>query len=107
MAALLGDVEAELVVVGHTHMQFDRRLPSGLRIVNAGSVGMPYEGRPGAFWTVLGPGVEPRYTEYDVEAAIEAMRADGAPRPEEQLLQLLDPPDADETTRFFESQRGA
>ena len=41
---LVGDVEAEVLVCGHTHVQFDRRLPTGLRVVNAGSVGMPYEG---------------------------------------------------------------
>jgi putative phosphoesterase len=107
VAALIGDVDADLVVVGHTHIQVDRRLPSGLRIVNAGSVGLPYEGRRGAFWTILGPTVEPRHTEYDVEAAVASMRADGAPRPEEQLRLLLEPPDPDETSRLFESQRGA
>ena len=52
---LLGDVDADLVVCGHTHVQFDRQLPRGLRVVNAGSVGMPYEGRRGAFWALLGP----------------------------------------------------
>jgi putative phosphoesterase len=107
VAALLGELDADLLVVGHTHVQFDRRLPSGLRIVNGGSVGMPYEGRRGAFWALLGPQVELRHTEYDVEAAVASMRADGAPRPEEQLNLLLEPPDPDETSRFFESQRGA
>jgi putative phosphoesterase len=107
VTALLGDLDADLLVVGHTHVQFDRRLPSGLRIVNAGSVGMPYEGRRGAFWSLLGPSVELRHTEYDVEAAVASMRADGVPRPEEQLRLLLEPPDPDETTEFFESQRGA
>jgi putative phosphoesterase len=107
VAGLLGELDADLLVVGHTHVQFDRRLPSGLRIVNAGSVGMPYEGRRGAFWAILGPSVELRHTEYDVEAAVASMRANGAPRPDEQLRLLLEPPDPDETTEFFESQRGA
>lgn len=106
VAALLGELDADLLVVGHTHMQFDRRLPTGLRIVNCGSVGLPYEGRRGAFWAILGPEVELRHTEYDVEAAIASMQADGAPRPEKQLNQLLEPPGPEETTRFFESQRG-
>ena len=74
---LLGDVEADLLVCGHTHVQFDRVLPTGLRIVNAGSVGMPYEGRRGAFWALLGPAVELRRTEYDVEAAAHAIREVG------------------------------
>ena len=55
---------------GHTHMQYDRVLSSGLRVVNPGSVGMPYEGRPGAFWALLGPDVEFRRTEYDVVATV-------------------------------------
>ena len=55
---LIGDVDADLVVCGHTHMQFDRQLPRGVRVVNAGSVGMPYEGRRGAFWALLGPSIE-------------------------------------------------
>ena len=70
---LLGDVEAQLVVCGHTHMQFDRTVDN-LRIVNAGSVGMP-SGTPGAFWTMLGPGVQLRETDYDREAAAAKIRA--------------------------------
>ncbi|GAA2434955.1 metallophosphoesterase family protein [Streptomyces macrosporus] len=56
------------VVCGHTHMPFVR-LAHGRLVVNPGSVGMPY-GRAGAHWALLGPGVELRTTEYDVEAAI-------------------------------------
>lgn len=107
VAALIGDVEAELVVCGHTHVQFDRRLPNGLRIVNAGSVGMPYEGRPGAFWALLGPTVELRRTEYDVEVAVASIREAGSPVSEQQLGWLLEPPDPDEASTYFESQRGA
>jgi predicted phosphodiesterase len=58
--ALLAGVDADLVVAGHTHMQ-DRRG----RWLNAGSVGMPYEDADGAFWALLGPGVELRRTAYD------------------------------------------
>jgi putative phosphoesterase len=107
VAELIGGVEADVAVVGHTHVQFDRRLQNGLRVVNAGSVGMPYEGRRGAFWALLGPDVELRHTEYDVEAAADAIRALGEPVDEQLLGYLLEPPDPDETTRFFESQRGA
>ena len=105
--AMLGDVEVDLVVVGHTHVQFDRQLPNGLRVVNAGSVGMPYEGRRGAFWALLGPTVELRRTEYDVEAGVASIREAAAPVDEDLLRRLLDPPDPDEVTAFFESQRGA
>ena len=69
---LFGAVHADLVVCGHTHMQFDRQVDR-LRVVNAGSVGMPY-GEPGAYWTMLGPGVQPRRTDYDREAAAARIR---------------------------------
>jgi len=52
VAPAFAGVEAELVVVGHTHMQFDREI-AGTRVVNAGSVGMPYEDAPGAYWALL------------------------------------------------------
>jgi predicted phosphodiesterase len=102
---LLGDVEAGLLVCGHTHVQFDRVLPTGLRIVNAGSVGMPYEGRRGAFWALLGPVVDLRRTEYDVEAAATTIRASGRPVDEQLAGYLVEPPDPDEVTSYFESQR--
>ena len=102
---LVGAVEAELLVCGHTHVQFDRRLASGLRVVNAGSVGMPYEGLRGAFWALLGPSVELRRTEYDVEAAATAIRKVGKPTDEQLAGYLLEPPDPDEVTTYFESQR--
>jgi putative phosphoesterase len=102
---LLGDVSADVVVVGHTHVQFDRRLPSGVRVVNAGSVGMPYGGRRGAFWALLGPEVELRRTDYDVDAAAAAIRAVGGDGNEQLARVLLEPPDPDEASRFFESQR--
>src|SRR5688572_7549988 len=46
------ELGADLVVCGHTHMQFDRTI-AGIRVVNAGSVGMPF-GSPGADWALIG-----------------------------------------------------
>ena len=46
LAGLLREVEQRRVVAGHTHMQLERRVGETL-FVNAGSVGWPYEGRPG------------------------------------------------------------
>ncbi len=60
----LAGVEEPVLVCGHTHVQFERRV-GGIRLVNSGSVGMPYESEPGAYWTLLGPDVEFRRTEYD------------------------------------------
>ncbi|MEU6991575.1 metallophosphoesterase family protein [Streptomyces sp. NPDC046465] len=67
---VLGDLDPAVrtVVCGHTHMPFVR-LAHGRMVINPGSVGMPY-GRAGAHWALLGPGVELRTTEYDVEAAV-------------------------------------
>jgi predicted phosphodiesterase len=63
---MLEGVAADVVVCGHTHMQFDRRVDRW-RVVNAGSVGLAY-GAPGAHWLALGPAVEHRRTPYDAEA---------------------------------------
>ncbi|HYI74331.1 MAG TPA: metallophosphoesterase family protein [Gaiellaceae bacterium] len=103
---LLGSVEADVLVCGHTHMQYDRTLSNGLRLVNPGSVGMPYEGRPGAFWALLGPDVAFRHSAYDIDAAVAAMGVLGAPR-QEDAENLLTPPGSDETTEYFESLRAS
>jgi len=92
-----------IAVVGHTHIQFDRRV-GDVRVVNAGSVGGPYEGRRGAFWALLGPDVEFRCTTYDIEAAADAIRAAGKP---ELAGWLLDPEDPNEISAYFEGQRGS
>jgi putative phosphoesterase len=82
LAELLAGVEQPRVVAGHTHMQLERRVGEVL-FVNAGSVGRPYEGRPGAYWALLDDEVELRRTEYDLEAAAALIRASGHPRAEE------------------------
>jgi predicted phosphodiesterase len=59
------------VVVGHTHMPFDR-LADGRRVINAGSVGMQY-GHADAGWAILGPDVVLKRTPYDTDAAARAL----------------------------------
>jgi predicted phosphodiesterase len=49
IAFLFAGLDAATVVCGHSHTQFDRTV-AGVRVVNAGSVGMPYEDEPGAYW---------------------------------------------------------
>jgi putative phosphoesterase len=107
LVELLGPVGADVLVCGHTHMQYERELSSGLRVVNPGSVGMPYQGRRGAYWAVLGAGVDFRRSEYDVDAAVEEMRAAVAPVDEQQLELLLQPMDPDTAAARFETMRGA
>jgi predicted phosphodiesterase len=73
--AVLAGAAERTVVCGHTHMQFDR-LAAGHRVVNPGSVGMPY-GSPGACWALLGPDVVLRQTEYDTAPAAERIARSG------------------------------
>jgi putative phosphoesterase len=49
IAFLFEGLDVSTVVCGHSHTQFDRTV-AGVRVVNAGSVGMPYEEEPGAYW---------------------------------------------------------
>jgi predicted phosphodiesterase len=74
-------VEAALVVCGHSHMKFDRMVGSA-RVVNAGSVGMPF-GQTGADWLVLDSAVRLQHTDYDLERAAERIRATPYPQAEE------------------------
>jgi predicted phosphodiesterase len=64
IAPHFADVDADVVVCGHTHMQFDRVIGC-VRVVNAGSVGWPYEDTDDAYWVLLGPDVEHRHTPYE------------------------------------------
>ncbi len=106
---ILADVSQEIVVCGHTHMQFDRH-HGGIRLINAGSVGMPYEGRPGAYWALLGPTIELRRTTYDFQQAAFLVRRSGYLDAEEFASEnILNPPTIAEATAIFErgaSQRG-
>jgi len=99
---ILAGVSEPVVVCGHTHHQFELR-SRATRIVNAGSVGMPYEGRPGAFWAMLGPDVEHRTTAYDLDVAAAAIRASGFPDADELVDMLRSPESPDEVAPHFES----
>ena len=100
LAPAFANVTAPLVVCGHTHMQFDRTIDA-IRIVNAGSVGMPF-GEPGAYWLRIGPGVELRRTPYDLAAAAERIRATTYPQADEFAARyVLNPPSASEMLALF------
>jgi len=74
-------LDASVVVCGHTHMQFDRTVGK-IRVVNAGSLGMPF-GEPGAYWLLLGPDVELRRTAYDLRKAAGRVRNSNYPQAQE------------------------
>jgi predicted phosphodiesterase len=90
VAPMLAGVAQKTVLCGHTHMQYDRHI-DGVRLVNAGSVGMPYEDTPGAYWTLLGPSVDLRRTTYDFAAAAEEVRASGCPDADEIAMGVYSP----------------
>jgi putative phosphoesterase len=91
IAEATSEIDERVLVTGHTHAQYDREV-AGIRAVNPGSVGLPYEGRPGAYWALLGPDVDLRRTEYDVGEAVFRLRASGFPDPEELVEMLTKPP---------------
>ncbi len=99
----LGDVDADVIVCGNTHMQFDRHV-DGHRVVNAGSVGMPY-GQSGAFWVLLDHDVRFLRTDYDLADAAQIIRRDSDWDMAEAFAQenVLKVPSKEEALAFFES----
>lgn len=93
LSAACRGVAEPIVVHGHTHLQYQRTV-AGRVVAGCGSVGLPYtDGPAAAFWTMLdADGVHPRRTEYDVTAAIRAIRAGTYPSAERYLESLLRPP---------------
>lgn len=84
---IFAGLDASLVVCGHTHMQFNRMIGK-TRVVNAGSVGMPF-GKPGADWLILGPTVELRHSDYDEANAAERLRSTEYPEAGEFVEQYI------------------
>ncbi len=82
-------LNVNLMVCGHTHVQFDRMI-GNTRVINAGSIGMPFQDA-GAYWALIGPDVQLRRTEYDREAAASRMRATAYPQAEFSANAILKP----------------
>jgi predicted phosphodiesterase len=93
-------VNVPTVVCGHTHMQFDRTIGK-IRVLNAGSVGMPF-GEPGAYWLLLGPDAQLRHTAYDLAKAAERVRETKYPQAQDFATRnVLQPPSERETLEAF------
>jgi len=93
-------LDVALVVCGHSHMQFDRTI-GRIRVVNAGSVGMPF-GAPGAYWLLLGPDVQLRRTSYDLAHAAERIRETEYPQARDFAERnVLQPPSEEEILKVF------
>ena len=104
VAPMFDGVNAALVVCGHTHMRMDRTV-NGLRIVNPGSVGMPF-GEPGAYWMMLDADVEFRRTGYDREDAARRIRATAYPGSEAfAASSVLHPPSEEQMLAAFTARR--
>ena len=108
LGRILDGVRADVVVAGHTHIQEDRRV-GGVRWVNAGSVGMPYEGSGDARWALLADGeIELLRTAYDTDAALARLEEPGFPLFTQWFVDSLrGEVSAEEATASFESRRGA
>jgi predicted phosphodiesterase len=105
--AFMVGIPERTLVSAHTHLQFDRTV-AGIRSINPGSVGMPYEGRSGlAFWAVLGPDVELRSTAYDVDEAVRRYRLTSDPSAEQMVDVLLRPPTPAEVVEHAEAREFA
>jgi predicted phosphodiesterase len=90
-------VAAGVVVTAHVHVSYERTV-DGVWLVGPGSVGLPCEGLSGAgaYWALLGPDVELRRTEYEVETAVLRMRETDDPRADEITEMMLSPPSRDD-----------
>jgi predicted phosphodiesterase len=99
----LAGVEERAVVTAHTHVSYERTV-DGTLLLNPGSVGLPYEGRPGAYWALLGPGVEHRRTEYDLDDAGRRLGVPGNPFAELTIELLRAPPTRAEAIEHAEQR---
>jgi predicted phosphodiesterase len=100
LLSLFEPLQVAVVVCGHTHMQFDRMI-GRTRVVNAGSVGMPFA-EPGAYWLLLGPDIQLRHTTYDLAKAAKRIRASSYPQAQEFAdHNVLQPPSEKEMLEAF------
>lgn len=89
---IMDDIEADVLVCGHTHLPYHKVLADGRHIINAGSVGKPKDNNPDACYVVLSAdgkqlSVDFIRTAYDVERAAQAIEAaDGMPDEFAQML---------------------
>jgi predicted phosphodiesterase len=78
LRTLLAPAEADLVIVGHTHVPLDRTI-GGIRVFNLGSVSNPMRSRLEASYALLevdsaSYNVQLRYVDYDRQAVIEELQ---------------------------------
>ena len=80
------NVEADIVCVGHSHMQFNLQV-DGTVVLNPGSVGLPRDGDPRAAYAIIDDNrIELKRVAYPVEETIERIEAMPWPRRAKDLL---------------------
>ena len=104
--AILAGIQQRAVVAGHTHMQQDRQI-GAVRFVNAGSVGLPYEGELAAFWALVDGGeIELRKTPVELERVADVFRGSDWPRADEFLREnVLQTITREQATAEIEARR--
>jgi predicted phosphodiesterase len=101
LTPIFDPLNAAVVVCGHTHMQFDRRI-GRTRVINAGSIGMPFQ-KPGAYWLLIGPGIELRRTYYNLQQAADRVRATAYPLAGDFAEKIVHGADEAATTAKFDA----
>ena len=80
------NVEADIVLVGHSHMQFNLAV-EGVVIVNPGSVGQPRDGDPRAAYAVIdGNKIELKRVAYPIEETVARIEASPLPARAKQIM---------------------
>ncbi len=82
LARMFADLEADIILCGHTHLPYHRRIDA-IDLINVGSAGRPKDGDPRAVYAVIeitdGVGVTFPRVAYDVEAAAQAIERTDLP----------------------------
>ena len=85
-AKRLQNVEADVVCVGHTHIQFNIDV-NGVIVLNPGSVGLPRDGDPRAGYAIIDDNkIEMKRIEYPVEQTIARIEAMPWPRRGKEIM---------------------
>lgn len=81
LESIYGSLGQPLVVFGHTHLPFIRRLTGQPQmLINSGSVGLPYDGDPRASYLLVdGSTPSIRRVEYSIEKELQSLSSCGLP----------------------------